>query len=84
MQDPAEGPEREDPHGQQPQPEDLARIEHVISVVGDGARLAVDANGALGEDAVFEFMDALAPYGLGWIEEPVDPLDFELLGDVAS
>ncbi len=38
---------------------DLARIERALSVVGDSANLAVDANGALGEAAVFDFHDAL-------------------------
>ena len=63
---------------------DLARIEHALSILGDGAHLAVDANAALGEDDVFEFIDALAPYRLAWIEEPVDPLDFKLLGEVSA
>ncbi len=67
-----------------PLADDLARIERALSVVGDGANLAVDANGALGEAAVFEFLDALVPYGLAWVEEPVDPLDFALLGEVCA
>ena len=63
---------------------DIRRIERALEAVGDGARLAVDANAVLGEDDVFRFVDALAPYGLAWIEEPVDPLDFALLGKLAA
>ena len=67
-----------------PLADDLARIERALSVVGDGANLAIDANGALGEAAVFQFLEALDPYGLAWVEEPVDPLDFALLGQVCA
>ena len=63
---------------------DIRRIERALEAVGDGARLAVDANAVLGEDDVFRFVDALAPYGLAWIEEPVDPLDFALLGKLSA
>jgi L-alanine-DL-glutamate epimerase-like enolase superfamily enzyme len=58
--------------------EDLARIEAVIDVVGDGARVAVDANGRFDRSGATRWAAALAPYGLRWYEEPGDPLDFEL------
>jgi L-alanine-DL-glutamate epimerase-like enolase superfamily enzyme len=31
-----------------------------------------------------EYLDALAPYSLAWIEEPVHPLDFELYREIAA
>lgn len=58
--------------------EDLARIEAVVEVVGDGSRVAVDANGRFDRPAATQWAAALAPYGLRWYEEPGDPLDFEL------
>jgi L-alanine-DL-glutamate epimerase-like enolase superfamily enzyme len=57
---------------------DLARVEAVIDVVGDGGRVAVDANGRFDRSGATQWAAALAPYGLRWYEEPGDPLDFEL------
>lgn len=57
--------------------DDLARIEAVIEVVGDGSRVAVDANGRFDRSTATQWAAALAPYGLRWYEEPGDPLDFE-------
>ena len=45
-------------------------------MVGDGANLAVDANGRFTLDEARAYADALAPYGLRWYEEPLDPLDY--------
>ncbi len=58
--------------------EDLARIEAAIDVVGDAARVAVDANGRFDRSTATQWAAALAHYGLRWFEEPGDPLDFEL------
>lgn len=70
--------------GAAPLVEDLARVEAALSVVGSGENLAVDLNGSLNEESAGEWLDALAPYGLAWIEEPVDPLDFALHATVAK
>ncbi|MGI8687064.1 MAG: mandelate racemase/muconate lactonizing enzyme family protein [Thermomicrobiales bacterium] len=58
--------------------EDLARIEAVLAVVGDGASLAVDANGRFDLPTALAYADALAPYQLRWYEEAGDPLDYEI------
>lgn len=58
--------------------EDLRRVEAAIAVVGDPARLAVDANGRLDWSNALAYAQALSPYGLFWFEEAGDPLDFEL------
>jgi L-alanine-DL-glutamate epimerase-like enolase superfamily enzyme len=63
---------------------DLERIETALEVLGKGAALAVDCNGTLSKDAAFELVDSLAQYHLAWIEEPVDPLDFELHRELAA
>jgi L-alanine-DL-glutamate epimerase-like enolase superfamily enzyme len=70
--------------GAAPLPEDLARIESVMSVVGSGQQLAVDANGRLDLDSALAYARALEPYGLRWFEEPGDPLDFDLLHELAE
>lgn len=64
--------------GGAPLADDLARVETVIDVVGDGGRVAVDANGRFDRSGATHWATALAPYDLRWFEEPGDPLDFEL------
>ena len=65
--------------------EDLARIEAVLALLGgDGARLAVDANGRFDEETALRYADAMNAYGLAWYEEPGDPLDFPLNAAVAA
>ncbi len=70
--------------GGAPLSEDLERIESVLSLVSDGDRLAVDANGRFDLDTAVRYGDALAPYGLRWYEEPGDPLDYQLHADLAA
>lgn len=60
-----------------PLAEDLARIEAVLRIVGEGRNLAVDANGRFSLDEAIAYADALQPYGLRWYEEPLDPLDYQ-------
>jgi L-alanine-DL-glutamate epimerase-like enolase superfamily enzyme len=63
---------------------DLRRIEAALGTVGRPDGLAVDANARFDEHKAFADAEALAPYGLAWFEEPVDPLDFELLSQIAG
>jgi L-alanine-DL-glutamate epimerase-like enolase superfamily enzyme len=70
--------------GGAPLADDLRRIEEVLSLVGGGDRLAVDANGRFDLDAAVEYGEALGPYGLRWYEEPGDPLDYRLHADLAA
>ena len=46
------------------------RVETAVRAVGDGARVAVDANGALDRTRALAYAEALAPFGLMWFEEP--------------
>ena len=70
--------------GGAPLAEDVQRIEAVLEVLdGDGSRLCVDANGRFDTPAAVSYARALAPYGLRWYEEPGDPLDYQLMADVA-
>ncbi len=58
--------------------DDLRRVDAVLEVLDRPAQLAVDANGRLNLDDAVAYARALAPYGLRWLEEAGDPLDFEL------
>jgi D(-)-tartrate dehydratase len=64
---------------------DLRRIEAALGVVGgDGRRLCVDVNGRFDLDTALAYADAIAPFGLRWYEEPVDPLDYLLHAALAT
>ena len=63
---------------------DLKRIEAVLAVVGDGSRLAVDANAGLQAQTALEYAKAMEPYRLAWFEEPVDPLDFQAHAEICD
>ncbi|MGE8658005.1 MAG: mandelate racemase/muconate lactonizing enzyme family protein [Achromobacter sp.] len=58
--------------------EDLRRIDAILEVLGDGKKLAVDANGRFDLDTAIRYAKALSQYDLFWYEEAGDPLDFEL------
>ncbi len=58
--------------------EDQRRIEGVLSVLQDGQRLCVDANGRFDMDTAIAYAKALGQYDLFWYEEAGDPLDYEL------
>ena len=58
--------------------EDLRRIDSILSVLQDGQKLCVDANGRFDLDTAIAYAKALSQYDLFWYEEPGDPLDFEL------
>ncbi len=64
--------------------DDLKRIEAVLNLIGPGKQLAVDANGRFGLRAALDYAEALSAYPLKWYEEPCDPLDFEILKEVAA
>jgi L-alanine-DL-glutamate epimerase-like enolase superfamily enzyme len=70
--------------GGAPLKEDCERVEAALEVVGEGQRLAVDANGAFARERALAYAQALQPFGLRWFEEPTDPLDYALLAEVAQ
>jgi L-alanine-DL-glutamate epimerase-like enolase superfamily enzyme len=57
--------------------EDIKRIEWALEVAGAGENLAVDANGRFDLDTALAYARAMEGYGLGWFEEPVEPLDYQ-------
>ena len=62
--------------GGAPLEEDLKRIDAVLAVVGAGSNLAVDANGRFDLATALAYAERLAPLGLRWYEEPLEPLDY--------
>ncbi len=58
--------------------EDAERVAAVVEAVGDGARLAVDANGRFDLETALAYGQMLEPFGLLWYEEAGDPLDYAL------
>ncbi|MFC1491462.1 mandelate racemase/muconate lactonizing enzyme family protein [Nitrospinota bacterium] len=70
--------------GGAPLDEDLRRIEAVLSVVGEGGNLAVDANGRFNLETALAYAEALEPYGLRWYEEAGDPLDYSLQAELSA
>lgn len=59
---------------------DQRRIETALRVLTPQARLAVDLSCAFDGRGAADFARAVKPYGLWWLEEPCDPLDFEGFG----
>jgi L-alanine-DL-glutamate epimerase-like enolase superfamily enzyme len=70
--------------GGAPLADDIARIESVLEVVGDGKYLAVDANGRFDLETAIAYAEAMAPYDLFWYEEAGDPLDYALQAELAK
>jgi D(-)-tartrate dehydratase len=64
--------------------EDRRRIEAVLAEIGNGARLAVDANGRFDLATAIAYAEMLREYPLFWYEEPGDPLDYELQAALAG
>ena len=62
----------------------MKRIEAVLGVLERGMSLAVDGNGTFDRDKTIAYLEALKPYPIAWIEEPVHPLDFDLHREIAA
>jgi D(-)-tartrate dehydratase len=70
--------------GGAPLDQDLHRIDAVLSELGPGQRLAVDANGRFDQATAIAYATALSDYDLFWYEEPGDPLDYQLQAELAN
>jgi L-alanine-DL-glutamate epimerase-like enolase superfamily enzyme len=64
--------------------EDCKRIEAVLTEIGSGAQLAVDANGRFDLETAIAYAKALREYPLFWYEEAGDPLDYALQAALAE
>jgi L-fuconate dehydratase len=61
--------------------DDVRRLQIARAAVGPGVRIAVDANQRWDVAEAIEWMRALRPYDVAWIEEPTNPDD--VLGHAA-
>ena len=64
--------------------EDLRRIDAALDAIGEDGALAVDCNGAMSRSQAGSFIAEAADRSLAWVEEPVDPLDFQALSALAD
>jgi L-fuconate dehydratase len=55
--------------------DDVRRLKLARAAVGDAVLIAVDANQRWDVDEAVEWMAALAPYDIAWLEEPTSPDD---------
>ena len=60
------------------------RVAAVREAMGTGMKLRLDANGAWGVEQAIRTIQALAPYGIEFVEQPVTCGDMEALGRVRS
>ena len=63
---------------------DIERVREAIDEAQPDAVVAVDANGRLTVDEAIAYGQALGEVGVRWFEEPVDPLDYQGLAEVAA
>lgn len=70
--------------GAVPLAQDIERIEAVLGILPSGCTLAVDANGRFDRSGAIEYAEALNQYSLKWYEEPGDPLDYDIMKEVAD
>ena len=64
--------------------QDLRRIDAALDIIGDNNALAVDCNGVMSQSHAEAFIAAVVDRDLAWVEEPVDPLDFEAHNAIAA
>jgi len=62
----------------------VERVAQVRAALGAGARLRVDANGSWRAEQAVELIQAMAPYGLEAVEQPVPKEDLEGLAQVTA
>lgn len=58
---------------------DISHIRAIREAIPAGTPFMLDANCAYERDEALALIDALAPYDIAWLEEPVEPEDFDTL-----
>ncbi|HWK34815.1 mandelate racemase/muconate lactonizing enzyme family protein [Sphingomonas sp.] len=58
---------------------DVTHVRAIREAMPAGTPLMLDANCAYERDEALALLDGLAPYDIAWLEEPVEPEDFETL-----
>jgi L-alanine-DL-glutamate epimerase-like enolase superfamily enzyme len=67
-----------------PLAQDCRRIETILSVMGDGSHLAVDASCCFDRQQALEYGRAISPYQLRWYEEPCDFMAYDTWRELAQ
>lgn len=62
--------------------QDLVRIEMAIDAAGGAENLSLDFNAGLTEANAHDWLNAVKGRQLAWVEEPVDPLNYQLLAEL--
>lgn len=62
--------------------QDLVRIEMAINAAGGAENLSLDFNAGLTEANALDWLNAVKDHKLSWVEEPVDPLNYQLLAEL--
>ena len=65
-----------------PPEDDLEAVEtvaHIREAVGPGVQILIDAHGRFDVPTAIRLANRLAPYGIGWFEEPVPPENWDAL-----
>lgn len=73
--------------GGAPLEQDLERVQAAVDTArqaGEGARVAVDANGRFDIEQAVEYGQAIREFPLMWYEEPCDPLDYASNAELAT
>ncbi|ABF12332.1 mandelate racemase/muconate lactonizing enzyme family protein [Cupriavidus metallidurans] len=73
--------------GGAPLGQDLERVQAAVDAarkIGQGARVAVDANGRFDIEQAVSYGNAMREFPLMWYEEPCDPLDYASNAELAS
>jgi L-alanine-DL-glutamate epimerase-like enolase superfamily enzyme len=63
---------------------DISRIAHLRESFGDSVKIAADANGQWSEDEAARHLEALAGFGLAYVEQPIAAGDWAALGRLAA
>ena len=63
---------------------DLSRIAHLRERFGDSVKIAADANGQWSEGEAARHLQALAEFGLAYVEQPIAAGDWAALGRLAA
>lgn len=64
--------------------DDIRRLETLRSLFGDRVTLAVDANGAWGEDNALKYLNTLARFELSYVEQPIKAGDWKAIAKLAE
>jgi L-alanine-DL-glutamate epimerase-like enolase superfamily enzyme len=63
---------------------DISKVALVRKIVGDKAKIAIDANQCWDAETAYSFYEKVKKYDIEWFEEPVHSHDFEEISKICS